>query len=136
MEHLFRIIFTAFEVVGVLAITVGFIIAALISWRTWVNTRNGHAAFKMMRESFGGVILLGLEILVAADLVKTVAGNPSLNDVLVLAIIVGIRTVLSFSLQMEIDGVSPWRRALVTGPQIIAQAAGRSAGDAVNVNEF
>ena len=136
MEHLFRIIFTAFEVVGVLAITVGFIIAALISWRTWVNTRNGHEAFKTMRESFGGVILLGLEILVAADLVKTVAGNPTLNDVLVLAIIVGIRTVLSFSLQMEIDGVSPWRRALVTGPQMIARAAGRTADEPVNVNEF
>jgi len=111
--------------VGVLAIATGFVIASILSLATWIRTHSYGEAFRMIRESFGGVILLGLEILVAADLVKTVAGNPTLNDVLVLSIIVIIRTVLSFSLQMEIDGVAPWRRAMVTGPRVIAQAVSR-----------
>lgn len=126
VEHVFRIVYGAFEVVGVLAIAAGFVIAALLSWNTWRRTRSGGEAFRMMRESFGGVILLGLEILVAADLVKTVAGTPTLNDVLILTIIIVIRTVLSFSLQMEIDGVAPWKRAFVTGPQVIAQSVTRT----------
>jgi len=91
--------------------------------RTWHRTHEGPEAFRTLRESFGGVILLGLEILVAADLVKTVTSKPTLTDVFVLAMIVLIRTILSFSLQTEIDGVAPWRRALVTGPEVIARAA-------------
>ena len=68
------------------------------------------------------MILLGLEVLVAADLVRTVTSAPSLTNALVLAIIVLIRTVLSFSLQIEIEGVAPWKRALLTSPQLIARA--------------
>jgi len=127
VEPLFHIVYSAFEVVGVLAIAAGFIVASVLSLTTWIRTRSFSEAFRMIRESFGGVILLGLEILVAADLVKTVAGNPTLNDVLVLSIIVLIRTILSFSLQMEIDGVAPWRRAMVTGPHIIAQSINRAS---------
>jgi len=134
VEPLFRVVYGAFEVVGVLAIAAGFIVATYLSWHTWRKTRSGGEAFRMMRESFGGVILLGLEILVAADLVKTVAGTPTLNDVLILTIIIIIRTVLSFSLQMEIDGVAPWRRALVTGPQVIAQAIHRPVTPPSNID--
>ena len=76
-----------------------------------------------MRQSFGGAILLGLEILVAGDLIRTVAVYPTLESVVVLAIIVLIRTVLSFSLEIEIDGVPPWRRALVSGATVMKQAA-------------
>ena len=68
------------------------------------------------------MILLGLEILVAADLVRTVTSTPSLTDAIVLAIIVLIRTVLSFSLQIEIEGVAPWRRALMTAPEQMARS--------------
>ncbi|HEX9528627.1 MAG TPA: DUF1622 domain-containing protein [Streptosporangiaceae bacterium] len=56
-------------------------------------------------------MLLGLEILVAADLIRTVAVAPTLDNVLVLGMIVLIRTFLSFSLEIEIHGVLPWRRA-------------------------
>ena len=111
------------EIVGVGAIAVGFIVAVGISLRAWIRDRDGAEAFRTLRRSFGGVILLGLEILVAADLVKTVTSAPSLADATVLALIVLIRTVLSFSLQVEIDGVAPWRRALVTGPEVLARAA-------------
>jgi uncharacterized membrane protein len=54
--------------------------------------------------------LIALEVLVAADLIRTVAVQPTLENVGVLGIIVVIRTLLSFSLDVEIDGVLPWRR--------------------------
>ncbi|WP_431220739.1 DUF1622 domain-containing protein [Leifsonia xyli] len=117
---------TVFEFAGVAAMAVGLIVALGLAARAWARQRSGAAAFRTLRESFGGVILLGLEILVAADLVKTVTSTPSLTDAVVLGIIVLIRTILSFSLQVEIDGVAPWRRALVTGPEVLARAA-RSA---------
>ena len=61
---------------------------------------------------FGRSILLGLEFLVAADIIRTVALQPSLQNVAVLGLIVLIRTFLSFSLEVEIDGRWPWRRAV------------------------
>ena len=64
----------------------------------------------------------GLELLVAADIVKTVTSRPSLTDAAVLGMIVLIRTVLSFTIEVEIDGVAPWRKALSTGPQVLARA--------------
>jgi hypothetical protein len=67
--------------------------------------------------------LLGLEILVAADLVRTVAVAPTLDNVLVLGLIVVIRTLLSFSLETEIEGVAPWRRALISGAETIRRAS-------------
>ena len=124
----FEVIGVTFEFVGVSAMAIGFVVALVLSLVVWGRQRSGAAAFRTLRESFGGVILLGLEILVAADLVKTVTSTPSLVDALVLGIIVLIRTILSFSLQVEIEGVAPWRRALVTGPEVLARAA-RKAGD-------
>ena len=58
-------------------------------------------------------------MLVAADLIRTVAVAPTLENVLVLALIVVIRTLLSFSLETEIEGVAPWRRAMLTGPEAV-----------------
>lgn len=72
-------------------------------------------------EVLGVGILLGLEVLVAADLVRTITSKPSLEDALILGLIVVIRTVLSMSIQIEIEGVLPWRRALTTsGAQVLA----------------
>lgn len=64
-----------------------------------------------------------LEVLVAADLVRTVAVSPTLENVLVLGLIVVIRTFLSFSLETEIEGIAPWRRALMTGAGTIRRAS-------------
>lgn len=66
-------------------------------------------AVKNLRSSLGRAILLGLEFLVAADIINTVAVEPTLNSVAVLAGIVAIRTFLSFSLETEIEGRLPWR---------------------------
>jgi uncharacterized membrane protein len=82
--------------------------------------------YKTFREVFGGAILMALEVLVAADLIRTVAITPTLESVGVLGLIVLIRTVLSFSLEIEIEGVPPWRRALVSGGTVAADATAKA----------
>jgi len=121
--EIFDTVARVFEFIGVFAMAAGILVAVYLAIRSWVATKDGHRAFKTLRDSIGLVILLGLEILVAADLVRTVTSTPSLTDAIVLAIVVLIRTVLSFSLQIEIEGVAPWKRALLTSPQLMAKAA-------------
>ena len=118
MEHVAQ----AFEAIGAAVLLIGLIVSAWLGLRVLRGTKDGHRAYLVLRQSFGGVILLGLEILVAADLVRTVAVQPTLESVTVLGLIVVIRTVLSFSLETEIDGVPPWRRGTATGAGHIARA--------------
>jgi uncharacterized membrane protein len=113
----------AFEVLGVSSMVVGFVFAFALAAVAWKRTGDGERAFKTLRQSLGGAILLGLELLVAADIVKTVTSTPSLTDAAVLGMIVLIRTVLSFTIEIEIDGVVPWRKALTTGPEVLAKVA-------------
>jgi uncharacterized membrane protein len=68
------------------------------------------AAYPELRRNLGRCILLGLEVLIVADIVRTIIVDPTLDSVAVLGIIVVIRILLSFSLEAEIDGVWPWRR--------------------------
>ena len=70
------------------------------------------AAYRLFRQSLGRAILLGLEFLVAGDIIRTVAVSPTLGGVGVLAAIVLVRTLLSFSLEVEVDGRWPWQRRL------------------------
>jgi uncharacterized membrane protein len=111
-----------FEVLGVSAMVVGSLFAILLACVTWKRCGDGSKAFKTLRDSLGGAILLGLELLVAADIVKTVTSTPSLTDAAILGLIVLIRTVLSISIEIEVEGVAPWRRALTTGPGVLARA--------------
>ena len=64
--------------------------------------------YRQLRANIGRVILLGLEVLIVADIIQTIVVDQSLESVGVLALIVGIRIVLSFSLEVEIDGAWPW----------------------------
>ena len=101
---------------------IGFMIAGYFSLRALVHRRGGQAAFHTLRTMVGSSILLGLEILVAADLIRTVM-NPTFEETVVLGIVVAIRTVLSFSIQIEIDGVLPWKRALLkSGGQLLSES--------------
>jgi len=127
LEAFFERATQLFEVLGVSSMVVGFLFAFALAAVTWKRTGNGARAFKTLRDSLGGAILLGLELLVAADIVKTVTATPSLTDAAVLGMIVLIRTVLSISIEIEVDGVAPWRRALTTGPHVLARAARESA---------
>jgi uncharacterized membrane protein len=69
-----------------------------------------HGAYRALRRDLSRCILLGLEVLIVADIVRTIIVAPTLESVAVLGIIVVIRILLSFSLEVEIDGVWPWRR--------------------------
>jgi uncharacterized membrane protein len=70
-----------------------------------------HLAYEKVRSTFGRSVLLGLELLVAGDIIRTVAVDPTLDNLLVLGLLVVIRTFLSWSLEVEIDGHWPWQAA-------------------------
>jgi len=97
------------EVLGVMMI-IGGAAAAAIGFGINLRSRGFDHAYAAFRRSLGRAILIGLEFLVAADIINTVALEPTFRDVGVLAIIVLIRTFLSFSLEVEIDGRWPWAR--------------------------
>ena len=111
-----------FELVAAAVLVLGLIFAFAFSLRRYLQTRDGTVSYRVLRQTIGGVILLGLEILVAGDLIRTVAVAPTLENVTVLGLIVLIRTFLSFSLEIEIDGVPPWRKAFVSGAAVVKQA--------------
>ena len=97
------------ECVGVIVLVGGLVWSFVLAATRWRRSGDGHLAYQRLRASFGAVLLLGLEILVAADLVRTIAVAPTIENVIALGIIVLIRTFLSFSLQIEIEGTLPWR---------------------------
>jgi uncharacterized membrane protein len=99
----------AFEWAGVLCIIGGFLFALLAAGRRLVSG-DRMGAYNTMRGVFGRAVLLGLEILVAADLIRTVAVQPTLQNLAVLGLLVVIRTFLSWSLDVELEGVWPWRK--------------------------
>lgn len=107
------------DLVGVLAIAAGVLLAGALA--VLRLTRGEQLVYGCFRRELGRGILVGLELLVAADIIRTVAVSPTLESVAVLAGIVLVRTVLSLMMEMEITGRWPWQRA----PDA---EAGRSAG--------
>ena len=98
----------AVEVIGVAVLLLGAAVSGVRYARDLRQCPAG-AAYKRLRSNLGRSILLGLELLVAADIINTVAIEPTLESLAVLAGIVLIRTFLSFSLEVEIDGRWPWQ---------------------------
>ena len=68
------------------------------------------STYKRARHDVGRAILLGLEVLIIADIVQTITIDPTLESAVTLALIVVVRTFLSFSLEIELDGIVPWRK--------------------------
>jgi len=95
--------------VGVATIAIGALISAAGALSRL--RRKSGAVYRVFREQLGRSILLGLEFLVAADIIRTVAITPNASSVAVLGGIVLIRTFLSFSLQLEVTGYWPWQAA-------------------------
>ena len=100
---------TGFEVAGVAILVVGSLVAF---WSAAASARHGdrRAAYKRARQDVGRAILLGLEILIIADIVKTITVDSTLDSALTLGLIVLVRTFLSFSLEIELEGSLPWSR--------------------------
>jgi len=97
------------DLAGVVIIVGGALLATGHFALQWKDRASG-TQYRRYRQSVGRAILLGLEFLLAADIVRTVAIDPTFRSVGVLAVIVAIRTFLSLELELEIDGRWPWQR--------------------------
>src|SRR5450759_3350390 len=88
------------------------VVGGLIAFVLYAQQVGAHATdpFRQLRANLGRVILLGLEVLIIADIIRTILVDQSLESVGVLGLIVLIRIVLSFSLEVEIDGAWPWNQ--------------------------
>jgi uncharacterized membrane protein len=101
----------AVDIAGVVAIVVGITVASFVAAGELLRRRPERGdIYHRYRRWLGRSILLGLELLVAADIIRTVAVTPTFQSVGVLAVIVLIRTFLSFSLELEITGRWPWQK--------------------------
>lgn len=98
------------EIIGIVIIVLGGVAASGAFARDLHRGASFDASYRQYRRGLGRAILLGLEFLVGADIIATVAIEPNYRNVGVLALIVVIRTFLSFSLEVEINGRWPWQR--------------------------
>ncbi len=107
-RELMEYIGTAVDAAGVFIIVVG----ALLATGRFLLRRQDQTggSYHLYRQDLGRAILLGLEFLVAADIIRTVVVAPTLENVIVLGLIVLIRTFLSMALQLELEGRWPWQR--------------------------
>ena len=114
---------TAVDAVGVLVIVVGALLATV---RFLFRRQEGPAnSYRIYRQDLGRAILLGLEFLVAGDIIRTVVVAPTLDNVVILGLIVLIRTFLSTALQLEVEGRWPWQRAVEAQPTPFPRETGR-----------
>jgi uncharacterized membrane protein len=110
---------------GVLIIVLG-LLGASVRFVAPAARQTGDA-YRRYRQDLGKAILLGLEFLVAGDIIRTVAVSPTLRNVLILGLIVLIRTFLSTALEVELEGRWPWQRqseAATRGPDRPAPIGG------------
>ncbi len=105
-----KLITRMIEVGGIAVIVLGTLGASVVITRQLLRGEAPSDAFNLYRSNIGRAILLGLEFLVAADIINTVAIEPTLESLMILGGIVLIRTFLSFSLEVEIEGRWPWKR--------------------------
>ncbi len=112
----------AFDLGGLAALLIGAIVA-LVAYARRIIPHAGEQsrAYRNLRQGLGRAILVGLELFVAADIIRTVAIEPTFQSVGVLGLIVLVRTFLSWSLEVEINGEWPWRRARTEATQPLAQ---------------
>jgi uncharacterized membrane protein len=106
-SHWIETVGYALDLVGVALIAIGLVIS--FGRYAMVAVPPGGDAYRRLRQDIGRVILLGLEVLVAADIIRTVAITPTLDSVAILGAIVVIRTFLSISMQVEVEGRFPWQ---------------------------
>lgn len=114
VDQLIEDVGTAVEIAGVAAIVLG-VVASIVALVVRMVRRVPDAdVYRLARRDIGRSILFGLELLVAGDIIRTVVVSPTFTSVGVLAIVVLIRTFLSFTLELEISGRWPWQREPAT----------------------
>lgn len=98
------------EVGGIVIMVLGLLLATWVFLRNWWRRGCFENLYKEYRSNLGRAIMLGLEVLIVADIVGTVAVSPSMENLKILGFIILIRTFLSFALEIEINGYWPWRK--------------------------
>jgi uncharacterized membrane protein len=114
-----------FELAGVAILVVGSVLAFASAGAALLRG-DRRGAYERARQNVGRAILLGLEVLIIADIVLTITVDRTLDSALTLGLIVLVRTFLSLSLEIELEGTLPWRRGSVDGRP---SAPSASAGD-------
>jgi uncharacterized membrane protein len=108
-DEMMEAVVRGFEVGGVAILVVGSL-AAFVSAALSYRRVGGRVVYEQARRNVGRAILLGLEFLIIADIVMTITVDPTLESAAALGVIVLVRTFLSFSLEVELEGSLPWRR--------------------------
>jgi uncharacterized membrane protein len=110
-QEIIVVISEVIDFAGVVIIALGAFPGVILCAQDLLRQERAVDAYSRLRTFIGRSLLLGLEFLVAGDIIKTVAIEPTFDSVIVLAIIVLVRTVLSLSIDVEIDGRWPWQAA-------------------------
>ncbi len=118
VEEVLELIGVGFDILGVVIICVGTALALVRSGALAIRSHNNNESspYRRLKIDIGLALLLGLEVLVAADIIKTVAIEPNLDSLSVLGLLVIIRTFLSWTLVLEIEGRWPWQSDNETEP--------------------
>ncbi|MGM0366847.1 MAG: DUF1622 domain-containing protein [Actinomycetota bacterium] len=106
---IYEYVTTGLEIIGALIIVSSVIIAAVNAALNWRKIKDKHTLYHSSRITVGRGILLGLELLIAADIVRTVGVQFTLRNISLLGLIVLIRIILGFTLEVEISGKWPWQ---------------------------
>jgi len=123
-DEALELVVQGFEMLGVGILVAGSIVA-IVTFARNLGRGERARAYERLRRDIGRTILLGLEVLIVADIVLTVAIDQTIESAITLGLIVLVRTFLSFSLEIELEGVVPWRRRAVRASEA---AAGASSG--------
>ena len=121
-QEVLELVVKGFETLGVAILVIGSAFA-IVTYIRDVRVMDRTQAWLGLRGNIGRTILLGLEVLIVADIVLTVAIDSTIESAITLGVIVLVRTFLSFSLEIELEGVVPWRR------RAVATAEGGDAPD-------
>lgn len=113
LRDLIHIVVVTIELLAVLIIGVGLVVVLALALRSLLRGRSLLETYHDIRQGLGRVLLLGLEVLIAADIIATVALDFSVQSVGALGLIVLIRTFLSWAIEVETDGHWPWQAARI-----------------------
>lgn len=111
IKYTVELIAIGFELVGIGILVLGSILAFVHYLITINRSQDNHGAYRHLRLDLGRTILVALELLIVSDIIRSVAIDPTFASIGVLALIVLIRTFLSWSLEVEINGKWPWQHA-------------------------
>ena len=98
------------KIIGAAALVLGFVVATLRYARE-IRALGARSAFDRYRQSIGRVVMIGLEIIVAATIIKTITKQPTLEELGLLAVMIVIRTILGWAMFVEVNRIWPWQKA-------------------------